>query len=52
MIARKPAVESWLRSRVAAAYDALKAEPARVVSVEQVRARLAAEHKSAIAKAQ
>lgn len=37
------AVESWLHGEVAAAYDALKADPSRAVTVEQVRARLAAE---------
>ena len=51
LMARDRAVEDWLRADVVAAYDALKAEPARAVSVERVRARLAAEHKAATAKA-
>lgn len=34
------AAESWLRSEVAAAYDALKADPSRAVPVDDVRARL------------
>lgn len=51
LMARDRAVEDWLRGEVVAAYDALKAEPARAVSVERVRARLAAEHKTASAKA-
>ena len=51
LIARDRAVEGWLRGEVVAAYDRLKAEPSRVVSVERVRARLAAEHKAASAKA-
>ena len=38
------AVENWLHTCVAAAYDALKAEPSRGVSVERLRARLALEH--------
>jgi antitoxin ParD1/3/4 len=44
------AVEHWLRDQVAPAYDALKADPSRAVSVKQVRARLAAEHKRARGK--
>jgi antitoxin ParD1/3/4 len=51
LMARDRAVEDWLRGEVVAAYDALKAEPTRAVSVERVRARLAAEHKTASAKA-
>ena len=51
LMARDRAVEDWLRGEVVAAYDALKAEPARAVSIERVRARLAAEHKTASAKA-
>jgi len=50
LMARDRAVENWLLEQVVPAYDALKADPARAVSVEQVRARLAAEHKAAIAK--
>ena len=48
--ARDRAGEHWLRDQVAPAYDALKADPSRAVSVKQVRARLAAEHKRARAK--
>ncbi|WP_375430405.1 hypothetical protein [uncultured Friedmanniella sp.] len=32
------ASESWLRSDVAAAYDALKADPARAIPADDVRA--------------
>jgi hypothetical protein len=32
--------ESWLRTEAAAAFDALKADPSRVVSSEDVRSRL------------
>lgn len=51
LMARDRAVEEWLRGEVVAAYDALKAEPARAVSVDRIRARLASEHKTASAKA-
>jgi antitoxin ParD1/3/4 len=47
LMARDRAVENWLLEQVVPAYDALKADPSRAVSVEQVRARLAAEHKAA-----
>lgn len=50
LLARDRAVESWLREQVAPAYDALKADPARAVSVEQVRKRLAVEHEKAMSK--
>jgi len=36
LMARDRAVEDWLRKDVAAAYDALKADQSRVVSVEAV----------------
>ena len=45
LMARDRAVEAWLTERVAPAYDALAADPSRAVSVDHVRARLAAEHK-------
>lgn len=51
LLARDRAVEDWLRSDVAAAYDALKADPSRAVGVSAVKARLAAAHKKASAKA-
>jgi len=51
LIARDDAVENWLHERVGAAYDALKADPTRIVTVDQVRDRLAAEHKITTAKA-
>jgi putative addiction module CopG family antidote len=50
LLARDQAVEAWLREQVAPAYDALKADPSRVVSAKHVRATLAAEHKKAVAK--
>lgn len=43
LFARDHAVEAWLRQEVAAAYDAVVADPSRVVSARSVRARLAGE---------
>jgi antitoxin ParD1/3/4 len=45
LIARDRAVENWLQHQVGPAFDALKADPSRAVTVDQVRARLAAEHR-------
>lgn len=39
--ARDKALEAWLRRDVAAAYDKLKADPGRTLSIGQVRQRLA-----------
>ena len=50
LIARDRAVENWLLEQVGPAYDALKADSPRAVTVEQMRARLTAEHKKATAK--
>ncbi len=50
LFARDRAVESWLREQVAPAYDALNADPSRAVTVDKVRASLAAEHKKFTAK--
>ena len=44
LMARDKAVENWLQAQVGTAYDVLKADPSRAVSVAQVRDRLAAEH--------
>ncbi|SEH90030.1 putative addiction module antidote protein, CC2985 family [Mycolicibacterium rutilum] len=43
LFARDQAVEAWLRDEVAAAYDAVAADPSRAVSAQSVRARLEAE---------
>lgn len=51
LMARDKAMESWLQGQVGSAYDALKADPSRAVTTARVRARLAAEHKVAVAKA-
>ena len=47
LLARDRAVESWLHNQVGPAFDALKADPSRGVTANQVRARLAAEHAKA-----
>jgi antitoxin ParD1/3/4 len=44
LMERDRAVESWLLNQVGPAYDALKADPSRAVTIDQLRARLAAEH--------
>ena len=43
LFARDQAVAAWLRDEVAAAYDAVVADPSRAVTAQSVRARLAAE---------
>lgn len=43
MMARDQAIEDWLRTEVVAADDALDADPASGLSLEEVRARLAAQ---------
>jgi putative addiction module CopG family antidote len=47
LLARDRAVEAWLREQVAPAYDALKADPSRAVSADDVRAMISAEHEKA-----
>lgn len=42
--------DSWPHDQVIAAYDALKDDPSRAVTVDQVRARLAVEHACALEK--
>jgi antitoxin ParD1/3/4 len=39
--ARDQAIESWLRSEVAEAYDAVVSDPSRAVGADELRARLA-----------
>jgi putative addiction module CopG family antidote len=50
LLARDRVVDIWLREQVAPAFDAIKADPTRAVSVADVRARLAAEHALATKK--
>jgi putative addiction module CopG family antidote len=45
LMARDRAVDNWLRDQVGPAYDALKANPTSAVSIDQIRATLAAEYK-------
>jgi len=40
LMARERAVESWLHAQVLPAYDALKADPSRGLTADQVRAQL------------
>ena len=44
LLSRDRAIESWLQNQGVEAYDALKSDPSRALSVEQVRARLASEY--------
>lgn len=44
LLSQERAVENWLHDQVGPAYDALKNDPGRAVTVKQVRARLAQEH--------
>lgn len=44
------AIENWLRTEVAAAYDALKADPSRGLTTEQVLESLARVRKQARAR--
>lgn len=50
LLARDRAVEDWLTAQVGPAYDALKNDPSRAVSVGDVRAALTAEHRQATLK--
>jgi antitoxin ParD1/3/4 len=47
LLARDRAVENWLQSQVVPAYEALKADRSRAITVAGVRKRLAAKHKAA-----
>lgn len=44
LLARDRAIENWLVQQVGPAYDALKADPSRALTADEVKARLAAEH--------
>ena len=44
LLKRDRAIESWLQNEVGSAYDALKSNPSRAVTADQVRERLAAEN--------
>jgi antitoxin ParD1/3/4 len=49
--ASREALESWLQSQVGPAYDALKADPSRAITVDEIRATLAIEHERAVGAA-
>ena len=51
LMARDRAVETWLRRQVGPAYDALKSDPSRGVSIDELRAKLAAGHGGTARKA-
>lgn len=44
LFARDQVVEDWLRTDVAAAYDALLGDPSRGIEINEVRARLGSVH--------
>lgn len=44
LLNRDRAIESWLQNEVGVAYDALKSNPLRAVTADQVRERLASEN--------
>ena len=50
LLARDRAVENWIHEQVGPAYDALKADRSRAVSIADVKAMLAAEHQAATGK--
>lgn len=50
LLARDQALESWLRTEVAAAYDALKATPKRALPPAEVRRQLAAAQRAKLSK--
>lgn len=50
LIARDRAVENWLQEQVGPAYDALKADPSRAVTLDQIRASLASLHNQSSVK--
>jgi putative addiction module CopG family antidote len=44
LLARDRAIEDWLHNQVGSSYDALKSDPSRAISIDQVRARLVERH--------
>jgi antitoxin ParD1/3/4 len=50
LMARDRAIEQWLASQVGPAHDALAADPARAIPIDQVRQRLAEVHRVTTAK--
>ncbi len=52
LMARERAMERWLNNQVGPAYDAMKEDPSRAISPDNVRARIAAEHKAMSGKSE
>ena len=50
LFAREEAVDAWLRSEVASAYDDLRADPSSALEASQMRARIAAHHSRRVAE--
>ena len=50
LIARDRVVEDWLLEKVGPAFDALRADPSRIVSAKHVREALSTEHDKVRAK--
>ena len=50
LLERDRAVEHWLRTEVVDAYEAIKSDPSRALTVDQVRATLATARKNATSK--
>lgn len=50
LLARDRAVENWLQQQVGGRLDALKADPTRAVSIDEVKARVAAEQATTVFK--
>ncbi len=46
LFAREDAIESWLRTEVAAAYDEMQADPSSSVSSDVLRAQLTERHRA------
>lgn len=45
LFAREEAIETWLRTEVAVAYDELRTDPSRAIGSDEMRAQLAKLHK-------
>lgn len=50
LFAQEDAVETWLRTEVATAYDELHADPSQAISSEQMRSHLADLHARRVAE--
>ena len=48
LLARDRVVDNWLKEQVIPAFNALAADPSRAVTISQVKALLAAEHKKRV----